>query len=70
MTPNYVLRQTVKTQMKDGIKSRPALFVKIEQFSEKEIQIRGNYKLWPLNVYNGQSYVYFIKPEGTIHYCI
>ena len=40
--------------------------------SEKEIQfyLFGNYNLWHLDIYNGPTHVYCIKPEGRIHYNI
>ena len=39
--------------------------------SEKEIQfLFGNYNLKPLDIYNGPSQVYYIKPEGRVYQSI
>ena len=65
--PKPVLLQTVKTQMKC---SRMLHFIRVYTVCEgkkdlqtKEYTIFENYNLTPLDMYNGLSHVYCIKPE-------
>ena len=53
--------QTVKTPMKSG----STLFVKVKKiFRQKNTIFLENYNWTPLDIYNGLSQVYCIKPEG------
>ena len=36
-------------------------------FQEKNVIFFGIYKLWPREIYNGPSQVYYIEQEGWIH---
>ena len=48
--------------------SGSTLFVKVKQiFRQINTLLFENYNLKPLDMYNGLSSVYCIKPEGRIH---
>ena len=49
-----------------GISSGYALFAKTKSIF-RERYFGGNYKLWPLDKYNGPSQVHCINPEGRFH---
>ena len=50
------------------ISSGSTLFVKVKKdFQTKNTIFFENYYLTPLDIYNGLSQVYSIKPEGRIH---
>ena len=69
-THRRVLLQTVKTQMKYNImhSSGSTLFVMVKKiFRQKNTIFFGIFNLTPLDMYNGLSQVYCIKPEGGIH---
>ena len=54
--------------MKCGISSGSTLFVKVKKiFRPKNTIFFENYNLTPLDMYNGLSQVYCIKPKGKIH---
>ena len=67
-TPKRELIQTVKTQTKCGISSGSSLSVKGKNLQTKEHNIFfKKYNLTPLDMYNGLSQAYCIKPDGRIH---
>ena len=67
-TPKQVLLQTVKTQMKCSIMHNAALHCNGQKrSSDKRIQFFLNYDVTTLNMYNGLSQIYCIKPEGRIY---
>ena len=41
--------------------------LRLKGSSEKDFFVFENFNLWPLNIYNGSSQVYCMKPEGRIH---
>ena len=71
VTPKCVLLQTVKTQMKCHTKQHliwvyTVLYDKTI-FRERNTILFENYNLLPLEIHNGPSQIYCIKPEGRIH---
>ena len=68
-TTKQVSLQTVKTKMKCCIMPGSTLFAKvIKIFRQKMQYLKQKQKLIPLDMYNGLSQVYCIKPEARIHY--
>ena len=69
-TPRLVLLQTSKTQMKCSIMLhfiRVLTVCKAKKDIQTNIIFLENYNLTPLDMYNGLSEVYCIKPEGIIN---
>ena len=52
------------------ISSVSTLFVMVKKRSSDKIQFFKNNNPTPLDLYNGLSQVYCIKPDGKIHYCV
>ena len=63
-TPKRVLLQTVKTQMKC---SKMLHFTRVYTVckGKKDLQTKEYNNLTPLDMYNGLSQAYCIKPEGV-----
>ena len=66
--PKRVLLQTVKTQMKCSIMLHFMGVYTVCNGKKKEKIFFENQHLTSLDMYNGLSQVYCIKPEGRIHY--
>ena len=50
------------------LQSGPTLFVKVKQIFRQKNTSFENYNLINMDMYNGLSQVYCIKPAGRIHY--